>query len=165
MSNMFQALIAKPATDAAAVTVTAPKASKPASKPAPKGRTVRKATPANSAAIKFAIAQGVGRPVAGNALKAHTAAFLDASEMSTNCDVPRALCVKVIGARAVQYHLDQGNFEATAGGIQLTEKGEFLFVQFRTIDPELMAAYSAYFKDGKFNDKINVKNSAAVVKV
>jgi hypothetical protein len=154
---MFDQLIAKTST------ATATKA------PA-KARTMRKATvakvaPATSTGIRFAVAQGVGRPVAGNALKAHTAAFLNASGMADGNPFAKATATKIIGARAVQYHLENGNFEHTDAGLIVSLKGAVAFTAFRSVDPELQKAYETFFKNGEMNPAINVKNSASIVKL
>lgn len=158
---MFDQLIAKTATAAATV------------KAAPKARTVRAATPAKvkaapaakvANAIKFAIGQGF-RPKAGAALKAQTSAFLNLSGMATGGAFPKAGAVKVIGARAVQYHMENGNFEQSEDGLLLSDKGAFLFTLYREADPELVKAFETFFKTGALNEAIGVKNAAVVVKL
>jgi hypothetical protein len=142
--------IAKPAANVAA---------KPASKAKPKAAAKVAQTPV---AIKYAVAD-FARPSAGNALAAHTAAFLTLSGISDR-PVARAQCVKVIGARAVQYHVGNGNFQPTASGLALTDKGAEFFAS-RAVDPELFAAYSEVFTTGKVNDVANVKTPSSVVKL
>lgn len=146
---------AKPATKEA--TKPAAKASKPAAKVAQKPA----AKPAQ--AIKYAI-EDFARPQAGAALAAHTAAFLALSGMSDGKAYPRAMATKVIGPRAISYHLGNKNFELTEDGLALTAKG-INAMSARTIDAEKFAAFSEFFKTGELNDAINVKTEAARIKV
>lgn len=140
-------------------------ASKAAPK-APKGKQTRAAAPAvvaTRSAIKFAVVD-FARPSAGNALAAHTQAFLDMSGLASGDAFPKAQATKIIGARAVQYHLGNGNFTQVEKGIKLTEKGELFFLS-RNVDAELFAAYSTFFASGKVNDAINVKAETSIVKL
>lgn len=178
---MFEQLtIAREAAEAAATSAskapakrtTSKAASKAATKAAPvKKNAAKPATKASAKATAKAAPQGIkyavsdfARPQAGRALAAHTAAFLGLSGMATGDAVPRAFASKVIGARAVQYHTGNGNFEATPDGLKLTEKGEIFFMS-RAIDPELLAAYESVMQSGAVNDLANVKTEAARVKV
>lgn len=148
-------LIAKPAAPA---TVAKPaSASKPAAK-----RTSSKPAPVQCA-IKFAI-QDFARPRAGAALIAHTAAFLELSGLADGRAMPKAQAARIIGARAVQYHTDNGNFQQTEKGLILTEKGELFFVS-RNADAELMAAFREVMTTGKINAMANVKTEAARIAV
>lgn len=146
-------LIAKPA--APAVVAKPASASKPAAK-----RTASKPAPVKTE-IRYAI-QDFARPRAGAALIAHTAAFLELSGLSDGKALPKAQAVRIIGARAVQYHTDNGNFQQTPEGLKLTEKGEFFFIS-RAADPELMAAFREVFTTGKINATANVKTEASRV--
>ncbi len=156
---MFAQLTAKTATQAA----TVKPASKASSKPAAK-RTVSKAKPAAvSMEIKYAI-QDFARPRAGAALIAHTAAFLELSGLADGKAVPKAQAAKIIGARAVQYHTDNGNFEPTDKGLTLTEKGTMFFIS-RVTEPELLFAYREVLTTGKVNALANVKTEAARIAI
>lgn len=154
---MFDSLIAKTSKTAA-----------PKVAPAAKKTAGKKVSPSKAAApaaakteIRFAV-QDFARPRAGASLYAHTSAFLELSGMADGKPLPKAQASKIIGARAVQYHTANGNFEQTDKGLILTEKGEMFFIS-RATDLELLAAYRAFFTDGKVNPAINVKTAGAVV--
>lgn len=134
---------------------------KPAAKPAAKVAAKTAAKPAQ--AIKYAI-EDFARPQAGAALAAHTAAFLALSGMNDGKACPRALATKVIGPRAISYHIGNKNFEVTEEGIALTAKG-INAMNARTIDAEKFAAFSEFFKNGALNESINVKTEGARIKV
>lgn len=138
-----------------------------AAKAPAKGKAQRKAAPAVKApaacAIRFAVVD-FARPSAGAALAAHTQAFLDMSGIASGDAFPKAQATKIIGARAVQYHLGNGNFTQVEKGLKLSEKGELFFLS-RNVDPELFAAYSAFFASGAINEAINVKAATSVVKL
>lgn len=144
-------LIAKPAAPA---TVAKPaSASKPAAK-----RTSSKPAPVKCE-IKFAI-QDFARPRAGATLVAHTAAFLELSGLADGKAMPKQQAARIIGARAVQYHTDNGNFEQTPEGLILTEKGVMFFIS-RAADLEMLAAFREVMTTGKVNALANVKTEAA----
>lgn len=157
---------------AAAKTVATRKASaKPAAKPATK--TVAKAAPkaaakaktapkAKAPAIKVIIAD-YARPAAGNRLAAFTQAWLDLSGLAAGSAVQRATIVKVAGPRAVQYHTGNGNIESTPDGLKLTQKGYAAFSS-RSVDPELLKAYTEALSEGKQSD-IVAKDAEAYVKI
>lgn len=181
--NAISSLASTLATSAAKKAAVAKQTTKPAAKKAaPAKVATKKATsaPAKKAsaakaptktaqakapavAIKYAI-EDFARPTAGASLAAHTAAFLALSGMTEGKATPRALASRVIGPRAIAYHLSIGNFETTSEGLALTAKGHN-FMSARTVDAEKVAAYAAFFKDGKVNDSINVKSAGHVVKV
>ena len=151
---MFSQLTAKTATAPAVKTAPVKKNS------AGKKVSPAKTTPAAvKTEIRFAV-QDFARPRAGATLIAHTAAFLEMSGMADGKPMPKAQAAKIIGARAVQYHTGNGNFEQTDKGLMLTEKGEMFFMS-RAADLELLAAFRAFFADGKVNPAINVKTEAA----
>ena len=143
----------------ATITTTAPVT-------APKGKTTRKAQtvaakPAQTFnAIKYVI-EDFAKPKSGNALFALTAAWLTMSGISI-APVPRKAATQVIGARAISYHLEKGNFEMTEKGVKLTDKGAEFFAA-RSVDPELFAAFQEVMTTGKLNELANVKTSAARV--
>ena len=120
-----------------------------------KGSASKAKQATSASAIKFAITD-FARPSAGNLLIAHTAAFLGLSGMANEQAFPKAQAQKIIGARAVQYHLGNGNFEATDKGLILTEKG-FLFFATRQADLELLAAYELVMTTGKHAPTVIVK--------
>lgn len=98
---------------------------KPANKPA---QTVAQQNKAQAvAAIKYALEANTGRPMAGNALKAHTAAFLVLSGMYEGKPASIAQARVVLGDTAISYHTKRGNFERAVDGLRLTEKGEMFF--------------------------------------
>lgn len=143
------------------IQVAAPAATKQAAqKTASKGKSVRVATPAPKV-LSFRIQQGF-RPMAGNALYAHTEAFMSLAGMYEGMTVPRATLAEIIGARAVQYHSEQGNFLATSMGVQLTEQGAALF-QGRNIDPEMLKGFTDILTTGQTNDY--VKNAVGIKSV
>lgn len=157
---MFDQLIAKPAASATVA-------------PATKARTTRTATPKAkqtkavpaATSIKFAV-QDFARPKAGNMLAAHTAAFLGMSGMLDGAAFPKAQATKVLGARAVQYHTNNGNFAQTSAGLTLTEKGmEFFATRSLVADAEGIAAYETFFAKGGTNPAINVKTEGSIVKL
>lgn len=160
---MYDQLIAKPAN--ASATTKAQRKNGGSTKPAAKGgKTVRKGDAgAVKTAIRFAV-QDFARPRAGSLLAAHTAAFLGLSGMLDGAPIAKSVATKIIGARAVQYHTNNGNFEHTAQGLTLTDKGaEFFVTRNLTADPEALAAYEAFFTSGKLNPAINVKTPGSVV--
>lgn len=148
-------------------------ASKPQIKAAPKapakaGKKVRAASPDAKApraviGVKFALSI-LARPQRGNALQAHTQAFLDLSGMIDGGAIPRAQAVSIIGATAVNYHTGNGNFEQSEHGLKLSEQG-LIFFMTRSVDPELFAAYKEVMTTGQPNAKANVKAANGVVKL
>lgn len=141
---------------AATTTISKTSAKKGASK-------VRAATPAQT--IKY-VAQDFARPTAGGALFAHTQAFLDLSGMAVGEACPRAFATKVIGVRAVAYHLSNGNFNATDKGLVITSKGELFFMERAgKTSPEMYKAYSEFFQKGAINEAINIKQAGSIAKL
>ena len=114
--------------------------------------------------IKYAIAD-YARPKAGAALFAHTAAFLALSGINAGQAYPKSKAAQIIGQTAVKYHSANGNFEQTADGLKLTDKGRAFFAARGEADKELFAAFSEVLTTGKPNDKANVKAEAARVEV
>ena len=110
--------------------------------------------------IKFAIAD-YARPRAGAALFAHTAAFLALSGINAGQAYPKSKAAQIVGQTAVKYHSANGNFEQTAEGIKLTDKGRAFFAARGEADKELLAAYVSVMTTGQVNDKANVKVEAA----
>lgn len=160
---MFDQLIARPAASATATTKQAPKA-RTTRAATPKAKQATKAVPA-ATAIKFAV-QDFARPKAGNMLAAHTAAFLGMSGMLDGAAFPKAQATKVLGARAVQYHTNNGNFAQTSAGLTLTDKGmEFFATRSLVADAEGIAAYETFFAKGGTNPAINVKTEGSIVKL
>lgn len=148
--------IAKPAAKVAAKPV-AKTAAKTAAKPAAKT-----AAKAKAPAITTLIAD-YARPVAGNRLAAFTAAWLQLSGLKDGKAVQRATLVKIAGPRAIQYHTSNGNFETTPDGLKLTTKGQNAFGA-RSIDPEMLKAYSEALATGKQSDVV-AKDAAAYEKI
>lgn len=111
---------------------------------------------ATQRAIRFHIAESF-RPSAGARLEAHTAVFLEAFGLFSGGAVPTDTARKIIGARAVKWHTDKGNFEYTSKGVALTMIGKAAFAA-RDINPEYKAAYEAVLLDGQCNDVAGVKN-------
>lgn len=138
---------------------------KAAAKPAAKAKAAPKAKAAAkpATAIKFAIVD-FARPQSGGALSAHTAAFLALSGMNDGQAFPRDMAAKVIGARAIAYHLKNENFATTADGLALTAKGQAAMAS-RTVDAEKVAAFTEFFKTGGLNESINVKADTSRVKL
>lgn len=162
--NVFAQLIAAPAAAKGKAQVkAAPKAHAKGAKGAAK--TVRKADAGTAprSQIKFAV-QDFARPSAGAALYAHTSAFLALSGLADGAPCAKAIASKILGARAVQYHTNNGNFTHTEKGLMLTDKGfEFFAVRMTQTDPEMMAAYSEFFIKGQQNAAINVKTPGSIV--
>ena len=123
--------------------------------------------PAPAAAPKtlaYAI-EDYARPHAGAALFAHTAAFFALSGIAEGKAYPKSKAVQVIGQTAVKYHTKNGNFEHTAEGVKLTDKGRAFFAARPAVDPELFAAFEAVLSTGELNDKANVKAESARVAI
>jgi hypothetical protein len=114
--------------------------------------------------IKFAIAD-YARPKAGAALFAHTAAFLALSGINAGQAYPKSKAAQIIGQTAVKYHSANGNFEQTAEGLKLTDKGRAFFAARGETDKELLAAFTEVMTEGKVNDKANVKAESSRVAV
>lgn len=113
----------KPAAKAAAKPeVKKPEAkAKPAAKP-----TVALVTRMATKGQTLHVLSDSARPAAGRALFAHTHAALTVTGMLNpqRPAVPRNLVTTVLGQRAVNYHVAQGNFETTADhGIRLSATG------------------------------------------
>lgn len=161
-SNVFAQLIASPAAQKGKAQVKA--APKAHAKNKGAAKTTRKADAgAVKTPIRFAV-QDFARPKAGNLLAAHTAAFLSLSGMLDGKGVAKTTATKILGARAVQYHTNNGNFDHTADGLILTPKGEEFFVTRNlAVDPEALAAYEAFFTDGKQNPAINIKTPGSII--
>jgi hypothetical protein len=135
----------------------APKsAAKPASKKAPavKAKAVVKVKVA--ARIPFTVGQSC-RPVAGARLFAFTAAWFSLTGFDKGAAMSRADMVKIAGERAVQYHVNSGNFVAGTHGLTLTVKGKSALVDGRTVDPQLVEAFASVMKTGKPSDVAGVK--------
>lgn len=147
---------------AAQKTIAKTTAAKTVAKPAVK-RAAKTTPKASTPTLAYAIVD-YARPTAGNALAAHTAAFLELSGMSYGKACPKATATKVIGARAVQYHTNNGNMDATDTGLALTPKGVAFFSS-RTVDAEQLKAFTAYMATGQLNDAVNVKSESARVKL
>lgn len=94
------------------------------------------------------------RPVAGNRLAAHTAAFLALSGMGQDKPCPSALALKVIGPTAVKYHRLIGNWESTKDGLKLTPKGHAFFSARGEPDAELFAAYQKVMTTGEVDERV-----------
>ena len=94
------------------------------------------------------------RPVAGARLAAHTAAFLTLTGMAAGKPCPSALALKVIGPTAVKYHRLIGNWESTADGLKLTEKGAAFFAARGEPDAELFAAYQKVMTTGEADERV-----------
>lgn len=136
-------------------------AAKTVAKAAPK--TVAKPIHKHAAPAKLThFIQDFARPKHGNALFAHTQVFLDLSGIAGGKAYPRSKAVQVIGGTAVKYHIANTNFEATAEGIKMTDKGYMFFSSRPTVDPELVVAFTDVLGHGHLNDKANVKSAAAV---
>lgn len=102
-----------------------------------------------------------GRPNAGNALFAHTAAVFELMGMTRGAKVPRATLSKIMGETAVKYHLNTTRvFDWDDKGISLHDFGR-LFFSSRKIDPELKAAFIEVLSTGKTNDKV-MKNATFI---
>lgn len=114
--------------------------------------------------IKYAIAD-YARPKAGAALFAHTAAFLALSGINAGQAYPKSKAAQIIGQTAVKYHTANGNFEQTAEGLKLTDKGRAFFAHRPEPDKELHAAFIEVLTEGKVNDKANVKAESSRVAV
>lgn len=146
-------------------TSRAPKAGKPAQEAAqetaPQAAETAQEAPK---ALAFAIAD-YARPKAGAALFAHTAAFLALSGIAEGKAYPKAKAVQVIGQTAVKYHTANGNFEHTAEGVKMTDKGRAFFAARPKADPELFAAFESVLSTGEVNEKANVKAEAARVAI
>lgn len=146
-------------------------ATKPAAKTgAPKGKGKQAPQKPQQAAqeaapsIKFAIAD-YARPKAGAALFAHTAAFLALSGINAGQAYPKSKAAQIIGQTAVKYHSANGNFEQTAEGLKLTDKGRAFFAARPAVDKELHAAFVEVMTEGKINEKANVKAETSRVAV
>lgn len=120
--------------------------------------------PAAPKTLAYAIAD-YARPKAGAALFAHTAAFFALSGIADGKAYPKAKAVQVIGQTAVKYHTGNGNFEHTAEGIKMTDKGRAFFAARPAVDPELYAAFESVLSTGAVNDKANVKAETARVAI
>lgn len=114
--------------------------------------------------IKYAIAD-YARPKAGAALFAHTAAFLELSGLNAGQAYPKSKAAQIIGQTAVKYHSANGNFEQTAEGVKLTDKGRAFFAARPAVDKELHAAFVEVMTEGKINEKANVKAETSRVAV
>ena len=105
----------------------------------------------------------VSRPGSGRLLLAHTHAaltvlgLLDAKRPAAK----KAQLLTLIGQRAVNYHLGNGNFEAAPDhGVRLSILGLNSFnarVAASKIDTEAATAYQAAFLDGKPDGKVGIK--------
>ncbi len=165
--NAIAAFVATaPAVQAAAAPVVIekkPRTVRAAQKPvaAPVESIVAKS--ARVIAIKHVIA--IGRPVAGRLLAAHTEAVLELLGMYNGKSVPRETLVKIIGTRAVSYHLTQQcTFEMNDDGITLSGFGQGFFgVRKHTnmFDPQDVAGYKAILTTGKADDRL-IKNQAHI---
>jgi len=111
--------------------------------------------------LRFYIAPAF-RPTAGERLAAHTAVFLEHSGLFAGKAIPKAKAHTVIGARAIKWHMDQGNFHYTAQGLALTELGKAAFAK-RAINDEYKAAYTAVLVEGKIHDGAGVTNPAFIL--
>lgn len=120
-------------------------------------KTAAKSAPVAAApALKFTIVD-YKRPQRGHALHAHTAAFLTLSGMADGKAYPRAAAVTAIGQTAVKYHCGNGNFERTADGLKLSDKGYESFIFRSAVDPELLAAYMDVLSKGTPNASVRVE--------
>lgn len=104
------------------------------------------------------------RPSAGDRLAAHTSIFLERFGLMEGKAVPTDIAKLIIGARAIKWHLTQGNFVTTRDGIKLTNEGITNFGK-RAINLEYKAAYEAVLIDGQCNDTAGVKNPAFIKKL
>lgn len=115
------------------------------------------------------------RPGSGGALFAHTSVFLTHAGIDKT-PMPRATVETFIGARAIKWHTESGNFEIVAdrrdaggkltqrGGLMLTPKGVETFGK-RKPDPELFSAFENVLCRGEMDDRAGVKNTTAIVAV
>lgn len=117
------------------------------------------ATAATSTEARLYVVNAIARPSAGNALYAHTDAFLTLSGLKKGKSIPQAQVIEALGARAVKYHLNNLTFALTEKGIRVSEFGH-LIISKRMIDPEMQAAYVEVMTTGKTN--AFVKNPAAI---
>lgn len=131
------------------------------STPAPKKpRKSAPVAPAVARPIKFYIADAF-RPSAGERLAAHTAVFLEAFGLLAGKAVPTATAKTIIGARAVKWHSDNGNFISTPQGLALSVVGVAAFSR-RQINEEYRAAYEQVLIEGQCSDAAGVKNPAFI---
>lgn len=153
-----QLILAGAAKTTPAKTTGAPK---PAGKTVRKGQTQTKGAKAAASAAPYAAIQyamAVGRPGQGQALFAHTLAFLDISGMLDGGACPRAIAAQVIGDSAITYHTNRtGHFTRTDKGLTLSDTGFAHFLA-RRHNEELAPLYVEFFKDGKVNAKIHVND-------
>lgn len=111
--------------------------------------------------LRFYIADAF-RPTAGERLAAHTAVFLEHSGLFAGKAIPKDKARTVIGARAIKWHMDAGNFCYTSQGLALTELGKAAFGK-RVINDEYKAAYVAILVEGKTHEGVGVTNPAFVL--
>jgi len=115
---------------------------------------VTQASKPQAAKLAYCMLQGF-RPMSGQSLFAHTAAFFKLSGMSETKAVPNALVSRVMGSTAVRYHLKQtGFFDQTERGLVHSATGREYFTKIRATNPELVAACVEILTTGKPNDKI-----------
>jgi hypothetical protein len=100
------------------------------------------------AGVAFHMLQGF-RPMAGSALFAHTAAFLELSGLDAGKTLPRATVAKCMGDTAVKHHLNSTGFlEQSSTGVTVSLMGREAFA-LRSIDPELKAGFLDILSGGK----------------
>lgn len=131
---------------------TATTTSKTVKKPVVARRTSVTAKPGKTAALKHAVGKAIkfyvmiegARPSAGNRLAAHTDAALRFLNMANQEPARKQAVVSLFGARAVQYHENNGHFEQKNGMVNLTKKG-FNFFKGRFEDGKVDADLSNAF--------------------
>lgn len=121
-------------------------------------KTTRTATPAT---VRTHYVADQFRPAAGAMLFAHTAAFFELSGFGSGKVLPRATIIQAMGARAVKYHTDRGNFEHAETGMRLSPMGKEYFNEIRAkAIPEYVNQYKEVMTTGKTNPL--VKNAIGI---
>lgn len=148
-----------------------PAAAKPepqaVAKPPRKAVTAKAATKAPSVlsqvtgvAVKFFVFVEGARPVSGSRLLAHTNAALMFLGLDKQQPARKAAAVAIMGVRAVNHHVGNGNFVEQADKVKLSPQGYSFFkgrVEQGRVDAELSAAYLAAIQKGKANAAHQIK--------
>lgn len=159
--------VSKPAAKASPPAKTAPVKTAPVkqSKPAP-AKEQKPAVPTVQINSRRAtkgqpvfVIDDAARPGAGRSLYAHTRAALTVTGLlqPSRPAVAKNSVLTLMGQRAVNYHLKQGNFEDAADRTLRLSSAGFNLFSTRAVDGKLTNAYIDMFLDGKTADTGVVK--------